>query len=165
MRVVVPHTQTGLHDRTRQSVQDLAPDAEFILLPLGDDDAYWRLLAALWASGDDFAIVEQDIVPHEDVFDEFRACSEPWCTFGYEYFVGGDYHGSGCVRFRARLTGNEPDLMLAVAQYANDKHPARHWCSLDAFTQHELYRRGYEAHHHHPSVGHLDPTVSHGCIG
>lgn len=162
MRVIVPHTAAGLSDETTAAVLELAPEAEF--MPLDDDEAYWRLLSGLWAAREDFTVIEQDIVPHSAVFPEFAGCQGSWCTFAYPYSVAGIYHGSGCVRFRSHLMTEVPDLFERVGEMSNHLHPPRHWCTLDAWTQHVLQSRGHRSCQHNPPVGHADPLCSHGCL-
>ena len=39
-----------------------------------DDEAYYRLIADLWHSGEDFCLVEQDNVPAPGILREFEEC-------------------------------------------------------------------------------------------
>jgi len=160
-QVIVPYT--NLRDETRDSVLRYAPDARFVYL--GDDEAYWRLVSGLWREQRDYIIVEHDIVIHEDAISQFEACPEPWCTFGYPYFLGdAPYHGTGCVRWRAEAMRAMPDLLEVVGEMSGPHHPQRHWCSLDGFSQATIWARSdFRAHHHDPPVGHTDTAASHTC--
>ncbi|HUX70787.1 MAG TPA: hypothetical protein VMV41_09780 [Cellulomonadaceae bacterium] len=133
----------------------------------GSESAMWEMWRDLWAQGDDIVVVEHDIVIHEEVLPRFEDCPNVWCANPYPYAFGNSdpYHGTGCVRFRAALTVEFPDLWERVGQRKGPKHPQRHWCSLDGWSQLELWPRNYRQCHHTPAVGHVDPTNSHGCLG
>ena len=161
MKVVVPHTAGGLHDRTLRAVSG-EPNIEFVLLD--DDEAYWRLWRELWAAAEDVIVVEQDIVPNPDSFQQFEECRELWCAHAYPYSVFGLYAGTGCVRLRAELLASTPGLIDRVGLRSDDLHPAKHWCRLDAWMQNELHAAGHRMHRHEPAATHLDPGNSHGCV-
>ena len=160
--ILIPHTPGGLRDETLAAVERAGlPFRAVELAP--DDEAYWRFWRSLWDAAEDVTVVEQDIVPHDRVFDEFAACPEPWCAHAYEYSIVGLYAGTGCVRFRHELLAATPGLMDRVALMSDHLHPPKHWCRLDAWMQHQLFLAGYQQHRHEPPVGHLNPDVSHGC--
>lgn len=168
MRIVVPYVGEGLAGETVVALAAHARDGldRIRFVELTDDEAYWRLLHELWAEQRDVVLVEQDIVIHEGVLDGFDRCTNPWCTHGYRYeiYAGfSDYHGAGCVRWRAELMAAHPDLLDVVATRFGPRHPAKHWCSLDAFTQLELQARGVQQCKHQPPVGHTSVTPSHDC--
>jgi hypothetical protein len=131
-----------------------------------DDEAYFHLLSELWAAGETFAVVEQDIVIGSDTLASFDRCPQPWCCAPYPYLgnLTSGYHGLGCVRFRAELIRATPDLFDWVEKQFNDKHEPRHWCTLDAWV-HKVMAARYSRRPcgRHEKVGHLDPTSSHGC--
>jgi hypothetical protein len=160
--IVIPHTPTGLREETLAAVE--ASGLPFQTVELGDDEAYWRLWAEIWDTAVDVTVIEQDIVPTPDVFTGFAACPDPWCAHAYEYSIVGFYAGTGCVRFRGNLLAATRGLMDRVAPMSDDTHPPKHWCRLDAWMQHHLHMAGYQQHRHDPTVGHLDPSVSHDCF-
>lgn len=166
MLIVCPYTSAGLRAETWSRLGELAQqgyDVRPILLR--QEDAYWQLLSQLWSGGEDFCLIEHDIVPHAGVLPAFVDCPEPWCTFAYPYDRFGLYHGSGCARFRHALMRLEPDLLERVAETnGGELHPPKHWCTLDAFIQMHLGARGYAQHRHEPPVTHLSPGCSHGCV-
>jgi hypothetical protein len=145
-----------------------APDGVEFLELEPRDDAYFDLLASLWAAAADVAIVEQDIVAPVQAFQELAACPQPWCTFGYPLRLKDGreliHHGLGLVRFRAGLLAQTPDLFEAVATHESPVHPARHWCHLDAVMIGLLRSRGFRQHFHAPVIEHLVPAPSHGCV-
>lgn len=122
----------------------------------GSDDAYMRLIASLWSAGEDFLIIEHDVVPNRTALLQAERCSCLWATSPYNG-PGLDpiYHSLGFVRFRAELMRREPDLMSQVATLddAIDTTPG-HWRSLDARIDGTLRQRGYEPHIHAPVIQH-----------
>lgn len=166
MKIVVPFT--NLRDETVEALHRHAAGHDVHYVHVGDrDEQMWEMWRDLWAAGEDVVVVEHDIVIHERVLPEFEACPEQWCTFGYPYAFGNanPYHGTGCVRFRSELIAAVPDLWDRVAVREGPHHPYKHWCSLDGFSQLELWPLGYSNHRHEPPVGHVDPSNSHGCLG
>jgi hypothetical protein len=152
--VVIPYVQGKLHEHTR--VWGEWNDAEFVELPLGDDTAYWRLLAARWAVPGDLFIVEEDMVPPDRVVERMHRCARPWCTSPYT--IGHTQllvQGLGCTRFAARLKERHPDLLDEVGQVASDGMPARDWRRCDTRIVNALRARGYAPHHKHARSLHL----------
>lgn len=157
MRIVVPYTRIA-----PETFRALAVDApEALYFKCEHEDSYYHLLADAWAKGEDFAIVEQDIIVRPDTFDSFTACPSPICVAPYPYLRSEVYAGLGCIRFRAEAMRRDPTLWERVATHQDRKHPQRHWCTLDAFMQREL-RVGWCREH--PPVGHLHRRPSHGCV-
>lgn len=161
MRVVVPTTRTL--PEVWDALAGAGVDAEAVDVS-GAEDAYWRLLSELWAAGDDFCIVEHDIVVDAGTIAGMAACAEPWCACEYPY-LRGHCAGLGCARFRSGLLRATPGLMDEVATMANALHPPKHWCTLDAWMQVRLGSHGYRASHRHGTVGHLGAQMpAHGCV-
>ena len=111
------------------------------------DEAYWNLLRQLWLSGDDFLIVEQDIVVPSGAIERLAACPREWCAVPYRLgSVWGCWHG--LTRYRGTLTRSLPGLP--------DEIRNRHWSSLDSAWINHLRKAGYpEAHWHWPGAVHL----------
>lgn len=129
----------------------------------GADTAYWELLAGLWAAGEDFAIVEHDVIPAAGTLASFGACGHDWCSSAYPYLAG-TYAGLGCARFRAPVMARHPDLMDVVGTMSNDSHGPRHWCTIDAWLRVVLQRRGERQCTAHPEAGHPSQSPAHGCV-
>lgn len=133
---------------------------------LGDDEAYWRLLADLWAAGETFTIVEHDISPTPDALASFDDCPGDWCACPYPYLNLRDPVGLGCVRFRTALMSRQPDLMEVVACMSDAAHPPKHWCRNDAWMTETLLQRGEPRCSSHPWVEHRvadEDSTGHGC--
>jgi hypothetical protein len=134
------------------------------------DIAYWELLRDLWAEGQTFYNVEQDVIVRPDTFDELEACPEPWCGFPVPY-LGGEYPGMACVKFSSEIIAACPDALDRAGAMSNGNHPPKHWCTTDHFLQRVvLPLTGHRQHVHHPALGHYRdygeiPQPSHGCCG
>ena len=157
-RVVVPFIDVS--PETREALAGI--DAEYVDVS-SSDDAYWNLLSELWASGADFTVIEQDIVVWPDTLQGFVNCPNSWCSAPYSYLDSLTYAGLGCCRFRAEIMRIYPDLMDAVALHDYEGHGPKHWCSIDAAMQRELWKRNEFACTHHATVGHLHSTPTHNC--
>ena len=163
MKIVVPYTR--LRDETVEALREHADGHDIHFVDVSDhDEQLYELWRDLWAACEDVLVVEHDIRIHSGTLPEFAGCPKPWCSFGYTYAHFGVYHGTGCVRIRGSLMAQHPRVIIEAGQHDGPKHPPRHWCSLDAYMQHELHRRGIEQHRHEPAVEHLGVGVSHGCV-
>jgi hypothetical protein len=163
-RVVVPFTRPGLQRGVTRAIRDAGYKPTLRRLDSDDVEAYWRLLSDLWVAGDDFVLVEQDIVVREDTLQSFYKCPHSWCAAGYRYLGSPSYMGIGCIRFRADLLRRCPDVMERVANYNYPNHGPKHFCTLDAAMQSELHGRR-EHVCGHGTVEHLsDGSPSHGCV-
>jgi hypothetical protein len=112
-----------------------------------DDQAYYRLLADLWHSGEDFAIVEHDIVIPPGALQRLVDCPQEWCAGIYWMPYGSWGSWFGMVRFRGSLTTRHPDLPESIEH--------RHWGALDSATMNHLRLLGYPEPHRHEFVKHL----------
>jgi hypothetical protein len=89
MRVVVLYTKIS----AKTVVALNRSGYEFERVKVSDsNEAYWEVLADLWGYGEDFCIVEHDIVVGPDTLREIYACPEPWCVCSYN---GPGYSGAG----------------------------------------------------------------------
>ena len=120
-----------------------------------DDQAYYRLLADLWHSGEDFCLVEQDIVIPTGALQHLADCPEEWCAGVYWMPWGSWGSWFGMVRFRGSLTVRHPDLPESIEH--------RHWSALDSATMNHLRALGYSEPHRHEFVKHL--TKGRGGLG
>jgi len=150
MRIVVPFTK--LHVETMHALESAGADYELALV--GEDDSYWRLLYDLWRTGEDFVVVEHDIVVRPSVFDEFEECENEWCVAPYP-FVYRLCAGLGCTRFRASLLQRFPEIMDEVDRMEHPEFPGRrNWRTLDAAIRDLLWERDVDRCRHAP-VHHL----------
>lgn len=107
---------------------------------------YWRVMCDWW-QGDDFTIVEHDVAPHSEVFEEFRWCPEPWCYFRYSNHTVENAHAwhygiLGCTRFRKELIAAVPDAVTSTEERWRD------WHYLSNSLGMALREAGYEPHVH-----------------
>ena len=153
--IVAPYTQ--LSTETVAALR--ATGRPFHRAKVGDDDRYWQLLSDLWADGEDFAVVEHDIIVNPDTFDLFDDCPSEWCVAPYPF----DHRlcsGLGCTRFRGSLLLRFPEILEEVANRTHPCYPGRYnWRALDACTRDLLWARGVVRCRHAP-VGH---GGVHGC--
>lgn len=161
MHVIVPYT--NLRSATRTALDQTGYPIDYVNVSDGDD-SYWELLDEAWQVGEDFAIVEQDIIVEPDTLESFEGCPQPWCAAGYPYLHGDSYHGLGCVRFRADLLAALPDLIIALGQLDFPNHGPKHWCTLDAGLQRLLAAHHYMVCVEHGQVRHPSRQPAHGCI-
>lgn len=133
--------------------------------------AYWYLVKDLWEAGEDFCLIEHDIVIDPRVtLQGFDVCSHPWCACPYPYDMmeQGYYFGMGAVRFKAEVMARHPDLMQEGLSREwtvlwDSKHKPGHWCRVDAWVKPRLYQLG-EQIHPHDMVEHLGKEgLSHDC--
>ncbi len=159
MRLVVPYT--SLRPETAAALD--ASGQAYETVRVHGDDGYYALLSGLWAAGEAFAVVEQDIVVGPGTLPDLAACPRDYCVFGYPYLNSGNYYGLGCVRFSAALLARVPDALDQVAFMSDETHGPCHWCRLDAWLQQVLREAGERRCEHLPPVGHLNRYPSHGC--
>jgi len=159
--IVVPYTR--LKDGVLEPL--LTEGIDIDLRYVGsDDEAYWRLLRELWAQGNSFTIIEQDVVVDGGTLRSFNACPNGYCGAGYAYLGSQSYVGLGCTRFRAEFIAEFPNLIEQAGEYHDASHPCRHWCVCDASMQFILRDHRRFACANHGTVEHLGPcTPTHGC--
>lgn len=121
MRILIPFTE--IHPDTLRG----APDDAVWAYVGRDDDAYWRLLCEFWAYGDDFTVIEHDVVCRPDIIASFEACPEPWCAYKYQNICHDACMEAwanmlGCTRFRAELLATVPDAVVSVPEDQRDWH-------------------------------------------
>lgn len=143
-----------LQDETAQALTRFFLPGELYFNTVDPEEpfAYAELLDVFWRSGNDFAVVEPDIVIRADVAEAFRNCPEPYCCFPYVWKtdVG---PALGCTRFRGSLTSRFPH---AVRDIINSRIT---WRQMDVvLMRHTLARdNGIQPHVHLPAVKHLNP--------
>jgi hypothetical protein len=136
-----------------------------IMIPSGDDAGYWTAMHKWWEIGESFVVVEHDIVVRRDTIAELKDCDEPWCAWPVDY-LGGPYHGLGCMKFRAELMREVPGAIDRVGEFESTDHPRRHWCAIDARLQAVLRSFNFDMHKHvGPALTHLDHDGEHSRHG
>lgn len=161
MKTIVPYT--NLSAATVEALADAREGFECVYV--GDTDTeYFDLLRDVWAWGEDFAIVEHDVVVNPDTLQGFRDCPRLWCSAGYRYLRSSSYHGNGCVRYRREVMQAFPDVLEAAGEYSDAVHHKQHYCSLDSAMQRALRSRGVRRCEEHGTVFHPSPFPGHNCI-
>lgn len=162
-RVVLAYT------KVRPGVREAlaATGAEWDEVETVGSTGYYDLMADLWRSQRDVIIVEHDVIVRPDSLAELDACARDWCAFPTPYLQG-DYAGLSCTKFSGQLMRLVSGAVDRAGLMSNDKHPPRHWCTLDAFLRVQLMRSGMVQHRHEPALGHYRdyggiPQPAHGC--
>jgi hypothetical protein len=145
-----PHGDHAPSAIARAALVRYAPGAEVYELGI-HPDAYYTLLCQLWADGDGWLNVEQDIEIHDSVIPQLEACPEPWCLFAYQGAGYDDadrylYGSLGCTRFSSELMTAHPQFMQEIK--------GRSWQQLDSHILPGLLGLGYTQHIHWPAVLH-----------
>lgn len=152
MRVIVPYVELR-NAAVVDALNTHAPDCEGFYVGRSNT-AYWRLLADLWATGEAFIVVEQDIEIHERVVSALTRCKQPWC--GYAYNIDGETCVAlGCTRFSSALLTQHPDVMERVGELYDGVVAKRDWHRLDSHIAQVLRDTyGIVQHAHRPAVVH-----------
>jgi hypothetical protein len=158
VRLVCPYTPDGLRKETMYALAKLTDhlyDVEMVDVS-ERDESYAELLAELWTDGEDFCLIEHDIVPTIAAIDAMDVCPKSWCANAYavNHQVGEVIVGLGFTRFRGELCRELPDAVFRTGRWQGG-YPRRHWARCDARLTRELNEAGHLVHRHHPDVGHL----------
>jgi hypothetical protein len=158
LNIVCPYTPAKLQAATAAALDRLdrldRPVARVDVS--GHHTAYAALLEGLWAAGEDFLIVEHDMVPTPAMVDQMESCQRWWCVNPYAANEWGTLVvcGFGFTRFRAGLMAAEPDAFAAAAA-VGDRWSRRHWMGMDGRLVSVIADRGYRPHAHEPVIEHL----------
>jgi len=113
-------------------------------------EAYWELLQQTWSKGDEFFIVEQDIIVWPGAINEMRNCEELWCTLPslcHGNIVAATF---GCVKFSAQLIAENQDIWDKVAERS------KVWFVQDSGFSKEMMAINKHPHVHFPAAIHLN---------
>jgi hypothetical protein len=117
------------------------------LVKVGDDDRYWRLLRDAWEEGEEFFVVEQDVIVWPGGIEHLAMCDQDWCTFPTLC------HGRlikttfGAVKFGKQLVERHP-------HFWDDIDTA--WRYLDAHFAEKMGWPFILPHAHHPFAAHIN---------
>lgn len=149
MKLVVPYAPGRLNEYVPAVLSSYGHSPQFV--ELHGDHGYSDLLKTLWAEGETFVLVEQDVLPWPGAVEELHNCVGLWCSCSYIHNgAHGLYHMLGCTKVSARLIGMLPHVW--------DK-PV-HWTRCDTHLYHEARALGQDPHPHRPPVVHLHPRES-----
>src|SRR5439155_1328245 len=117
--------------------------ARFVLM--ATDTSYWELFEELWMADRDFIVLEQDVVPTEELIQSMWQCTKPWCN--------SELGQLGCVKFGS-IRQQIPDMMARASRTVRS-----HWFELlDSGVHLVLCREeGLSPHVHGPVPRHLHP--------
>lgn len=118
-----------------------------------DEDiyGYGRILSQYWKAGQDFAVVEPDIVVRPDVVCDFLYCKHEYCCYPYAWTTNVG-PALGCTWFRSDFLKRYPDAMSEVLR----RHVS--WRQVDVVLMRHILARQYgeQPHVHLPPVKHLN---------
>jgi hypothetical protein len=153
--VLVPYVRGSLRDQTVDALRSQS-DATIVLQDVGGSQwDYFEAVSRLVDYGEDFAIVEQDIVMPPDGIAQYLSCSEAWDCFDYPIYKGmisqvdpfGVPGAWGAVRFRKQI--------FRDLRYALDHADRATWSAIAANVEACLVSMGHRPHLHTPPAGHL----------
>jgi hypothetical protein len=144
--VLVPWADGSPHVQVLANLS--AQGVTFKAVRMHTDQDYPHELAAWWADGRPFVVVEHDICPWPGAIDQLAECPQPWCALPYieatrlAAFLG-------CTYFDPARLG--PSVPLIEGDT---------WMTADTTLIRELHHRwGSGPHLHGPPVVHLNPTA------
>jgi hypothetical protein len=149
-------------------VADVVPPGTIWVDVSSDDEAYWRALCDIWATGEDFAIVEHDVVIHADAILSFDFCTGPWCTYGYDNICHPHCQEAwanmlGCTRFRAEVMAACPLALSSIPEGQRNWHNLcdhmagnkLHGVDQPSLRPDSIRAGGFSHHWHTPPVHHI----------
>ena len=128
-----------------------------------DHEAYSRMLASWWRSGEDLLIVEHDVEVSPELVAEMAACASPLCSAPYQIYEGDEDFLAHLVRDGvhwsvATILG--ATKITARARARSDPPGPTHWALLDGqLTSSLAHDNGCEWHLHtsYPPIHHHRP--------
>lgn len=157
-RIVLPFVAGGLRQEAVQALSQSRLPFDAIRLDAGDDGAYAALVEQLWAAGETFILVEQDVVPTRSQLLALARCHGNWCSYCY---AGAGYPRApmlGCVKFGRELLARRPEVGQTVLLTHHTRTHHVGWRSVNETLSHHLWTLGETWHRHHPDVVHLHPA-------
>ncbi len=155
-RLLLPHVYVD--SVVRDLVYRYAPHSWEVVPVWTDPDqptAYHDAVVAEWAQPDDLVIVEQDCAVGPETFPGFTSCPGWVCAPG-NYAAGRVQPTTACVRFRAELKAEVPDLAERARTLDDaDDMPPGDWRRIDVRLFGVARSYGHPVCVHEPQVLHL----------
>jgi len=153
MNVVVPFaTKSPMLPAVQIALRQDGWDAEYY--HCDRDDSYHEMMLSHWRAGEDFCVVEHDIVVWPSALNELEQCTALWCTRPYYCSVGWILDGLGCTKFSKELIEKYPDFLLEP--FPPCCMHTRYYCGLDRLIAHRMQQLGIAPHVHLPGVSNLN---------
>lgn len=118
-----------------------------VMVQVGNDDRYWRMLRDAWEASETFYVVEQDVFVWQGAFWALEECDERWCTLPTMCHGRMISTTFGCVKFSKRLLEQTPGFW-------DDITPE--WFHLDAHFSDKMGWPFIKPHTHWPPASHLN---------
>lgn len=133
VRVLVPHTEAGIHDEVRQALTDQGATIVPVLTPARDRFSYGDALRRAWTGKRDIIVCEADVVPPEGAIEQLADCTEVWCSHAIWTGDRYDERTIGLVRWSMRLQLEHPQLMNIVCAPLDPRYWVRRgWTRIQA---------------------------------
>lgn len=126
-----------------------------ILHQVDSGSAYYDLVQTAWAEGQEFFIVEQDVVVWYGAIPKMQMCEEPWCTLATICHGREIKTTFGCVKFGQKLIDQRPGFW--------DDIP-KEWFHLDANFADKIGWPFIKPHSHWPIATHLNEVQWHDSV-
>ncbi|MHB1488254.1 MAG: hypothetical protein ACYCZM_11980 [Acidimicrobiales bacterium] len=155
MRLIVPYVRGMLRQETWLALKDCGYDVEWASMDPNDDGHYAFLIEGLWQDGEDFCVVEQDVVPTQTMLEALEQCPYPWCSHCY---ADPDYPRTamlGLARFCSELLDRRTEIGLTVLRTDRTRTEHVGWRSLNETLVHHLEAHDEPWHRHLPDVTHI----------
>jgi len=158
MKIIIPYHRVNAS--AESALRELGIDYRPYDTSL-DDEAYFRVLEAVWDQGEGFIVLEGDKVPDGTALQELWNCKHDWCTYPVPLRDGTDswneYASLSCTKFSTELIHTLPNLFEDVARF-NMGFGHKHWDRLNLAVWCAL-RRHVDVHWHGSGrVAHLHQT-------
>jgi hypothetical protein len=179
------YVASGLRSETVAEVRSQAPEAELIELTAGPGPYYPDFLRARWRSrlGEDWILIEQDVVPPPGAIAGLLECPENWCTHPEMNLGSYITTAFGLVKFSAAFRSCYLELMDRSLGWNRWQFPSPclkpgeidpspihrpdlwpsdpTWFARDALFAAQAHKAGLREHVHQPPVTHFR---SHGGV-
>ena len=126
-------------------------------LPPGDDQAYARMMLAVWRQALDVFVVEQDTVPPPGALFGMDRCEAPWCAVPHAVGGAPSLDTLGCTKICAEIMRAHPDLARVALGGFRLGEPLVHWRRVAPRLCTALSTAGYNCHPHRGQTVHLNP--------
>lgn len=153
MRIIVPFaTKSPMLQAVRIALTQDGHDPEFHHCQ--KDQSYYDLLSEAWSRGEEFTVVEHDVVVWPGALGDLEGCEHLWCTRPYYCSVGWIIDGLGCTRFSSELIRQYPRFL--EEPFPTCCQHTRFYCGLDRLIAHRAQELGIPPHVHLPGVSNLN---------
>jgi len=146
IKLLIPYTKPTAQLQTVVDcirIQAVQP----VLVKTGPGDDYWTMIRDAWEEGDEFFIVEQDVIVWQGGLRQLDECPQDWCTFPTMCHGRMISTTLGCVKFGKQMIERNPGLLDDIETT---------WYHLDASIADKMGWPYFRPHAHWPPATHLN---------